>query len=312
MSKNFHQFDWDEAVEDDCRQIVLLAVREDLERQHDWTTLALVPRDARGWAAVVVREAGVVAGLPAMRLALSIFDDGVEFIEHLKDGTRARAGQTIATLKGSARTLLTAERTALNLLGRLCGIATLTAQYCAEVAGTNARIYDTRKTTPGWRRLEKYAVRCGGGQNHRSGLFDAVLIKDNHLALGAAAGSDGAFSPAEAVSRAREFLAESAAASASEMPSQMIVEIEVDTLAQLDEVLLVGPDIVLLDNMSCEQLTEAVARRDAAAANVQLEASGGVNLRAVGKLARTGVDRISVGALTHSPRCLDVGLDWLD
>ena len=179
MTKEFHQLDWDEAVEEDCRQIVLLAVREDLERQHDWTTLALVPPDARGRAAVVVREPGVVAGLPAVRLALSIFDGDVRFIEHVKDGAGVEAGQAIATLEGSARTLLTAERTALNLLGRMCGIATLTSQYCAEIAGTKARIYDTRKTTPGWRRLEKYAVRRGGGRNHRSGLFDAVLIKEH-------------------------------------------------------------------------------------------------------------------------------------
>jgi nicotinate-nucleotide pyrophosphorylase (carboxylating) len=317
MAKDFYQLEWDAAVQDDCRQIVLLAVREDLERQHDWTTLALVPAEARSRAAVVVREAGVVAGLPAVRLALSIFDggakeDGVEFVEHVKDGAHASAGQTIATLEGSARTLLTAERTALNLLGRMCGIATLTSQYCAEVAGTKARIYDTRKTTPGWRRMEKYAVRCGGGQNHRTGLFDAVLIKDNHLALGAASGPDGAYSPAEAVCRARDFLTENAGTSASDTVDEMIVEIEVDTLAQLDGVLPAAPDIVLLDNMTCEQLSEAVARRDVAAPNVQLEASGGVNLQTVGKIARTGVDRISVGALTHSARCLDVGLDWLD
>ena len=307
MTKDFHQLDWDEAVEDDCRQIVLLAVREDLARQHDWTTLALVPPGARGRAAVVVREPGVVAGLSAVRLALSIFDKDVKFTQHSEDGTHIEAGQSIATLEGSARTLLTAERTVLNLLGRLCGVATLASRYCEQVAGTQARIYDTRKTTPGWRRLEKYAVRCGGGQNHRSGLFDAVLIKDNHLALGAQGGEQSAFTPAEAVGRARKFLAENAAAG-----SEVLVEIEVDTLAQLDEVLPADPDIVLLDNMTCEQLSEAVARRDSAAPNVQLEASGGVTLETVGKIARTGVDRISVGALTHSARCLDVGLDWLD
>lgn len=312
MTKDFHQLEWDEAVEDDCRQIVLLAVREDLARQHDWTTLALVPPGARGRAAVVVREPGVVAGLPAVRLALSIFDKDVLFTPHTDDGAPARAGQSIATLEGSARTLLTAERTLLNLLGRLCGVATLASRYCEQVAGTQARIYDTRKTTPGWRRLEKYAVRCGGGQNHRSGLFDAVLIKDNHLALGAQGGEQSAFTPAEAVGRTREFLAANADATADTLPAEMLVEIEVDTLAQLDEVLPADPDIVLLDNMTCEQLSEAVARRDSAAPNVQLEASGGVTLETVGKIARTGVDRISVGALTHSARCLDVGLDWLD
>jgi nicotinate-nucleotide pyrophosphorylase (carboxylating) len=224
----------------------------------------------------------------------------------LDDGAAVAAGTHLATIRGRARTLLTAERTLLNFLGHLSGVATLTAEYVAAVAGTRARIYDTRKTTPGWRRLEKYAVRCGGGHNHRTGLFDAILIKDNHLAWGQHAGG-GHFSPAEAVLRARAFCQDTAAG--DPRPS-LLVEVEVDSLAQLDEVLPVGPDIVLLDNMSVEQLSAAVRRRDTLGAAVELEASGGVTLATVRQIAETGVDRISVGALTHSAVGLDVGLDW--
>ncbi len=197
----------------------------------------------------------------------------------------------------------------LNLLGRLSGIATLTSQYVEAVAGTGAQIYDTRKTTPGWRRLEKYAVRCGGGHNHRTGLFDAVLIKDNHLALGSrSTGKDATrFTPAEAVRRARRFIERSGLPTAN----STIVEIEVDTLEQLVEVLPAAPDIVLLDNMTPQQLRQAVATRDKIDRSIQLEASGGVNLDSVAAIAASGVDRISVGALTHSAVSLDLGLDWL-
>jgi nicotinate-nucleotide pyrophosphorylase (carboxylating) len=206
----------------------------------------------------------------------------------------------------------------------MSGIATLTRQYVEAVRGTKARIYDTRKTTPGWRRLEKYAVRCGGGSNHRTGLFDAVLIKDNHLAFGdlalgdlalgdlalgaeASSANPVSYTPAEAVLRARRFLDEQGLAA----QGCTIVEVEVDTLEQLDEVLPAGPDIVLLDNMSPPMLVEAVARRNAAGSAADLEASGGVNFATVRQIAQTGVERISVGALTHSAVCLDVGLDWL-
>ena len=194
---------------------------------------------------------------------------------------------TVATVAGAMRDLLTTERLVLNLLGRLSGVATLTRRYVEAIAGTRADIYDTRKTTPGWRRLEKYAVRCGGGRNHRTGLFDAVLIKDNHLAL-------AGIGPAEAVRRAREFLP----ARATEYPParQLLVEVEVDTLTQLDEVLPQRPDLVLLDNMPPDQLRTAVQRRNAAAPEVELEASGGVNLQTVRAIAETGVERISVGA----------------
>jgi len=228
----------------------------------------------------------------------------IDWQEEAADGDDVRAGQVVAELSGRARDLLVCERPLLNLLGRLSGIASLTRQYVHQVNGTRARIYDTRKTTPGWRRLEKYAVRCGGGSNHRTGLFDAVLIKDNHLAL---AEADGV-SPAEAVRRARAFLHETAAQRGG---NELLVEVEIDRLELLDGALAAGPDIVLLDNMVPDQLREAVARRDAQASSVELEASGGVTLQTVRSIAESGVDRISVGELTHSAPALDVALDWL-
>ncbi|MEX0586382.1 MAG: carboxylating nicotinate-nucleotide diphosphorylase [Pirellulales bacterium] len=309
---DFHQIDWNEQVADDCRQLVRLAVREDLDRGHDWTTVALVPAEAQGRAAVVARERAVVAGLPAAELVLAEMDRHVLWHPHVRDGEKVSAGETVAVLSGPARSLLTCERIVLNFLTRLSGIATLTERFVAAVAGTQARIYDTRKTTPAWRRLEKYAVRCGGGRNHRTGLFDAVLIKDNHLALGQHASSrasGGAFSAADAVRTTREFVRET---TGSETPgTQMIVEVEVDTLDQLAEVLPAGPDIVLLDNMGLADLSAAVELRDKLARDVELEASGGVTLATVGAIARTGVERISVGALTHSVAHCDLGLDWL-
>ena len=301
MGKEFAQIEWDERLEDDCRQIVRLAVREDLDYLYDWTTVALAPTDAPGRVAVVARRPGTIVGIKAAEVTLDEMDINAEWKPAVDDGQSVDAGVRVAEIKGSIRDLLTSERLLLNLIGRLSGIATLAQQYVEAVRGTKARVYDTRKTTPGWRRLEKYAVRCGGGRNHRTGLFDAVLIKDNHLALAGC-------SPSEAVLRARQFLREM-------MPDgsqadRMIVEVEVDTLDQLDNVLPHGPDIVLLDNMTVDQLREAVARRDATNSSVELEASGGVNLETVRAIAETGVDRISVGALTHSAVNLDVGLDW--
>jgi nicotinate-nucleotide pyrophosphorylase (carboxylating) len=199
--------------------------------------------------------------------------------------------------------MLTCERPMLNLLGRLSGIATLTRQYVRKIEGTRARIYDTRKTTPGWRRLEKYAVRCGGGYNHRTGLYDAILIKDNHLALA----SEENVSPADAVRKARDFLAQ---LGPENLAGDMLVEVEVDRVQQIDDVLSARPDIVLLDNMTLDQLRAAVARRDLLAPGIELEASGGVTLETVRGIALTGVERISVGGLTHAARWLDVALDW--
>ena len=189
MIKDFQQSEWNDDVAEDCLQIVRLAIREDLGRQYDWTTVSLVGSDVVSRAAVVARTGGVIAGLPAAQLALAEMDPRVVWRPLVADGAQVAAGASVATLEGPGRTLLTAERLVLNLLGRLSGIATLASAYVAAVAGTAAKIYDTRKTTPGWRRLEKYAVHMGGARNHRTGLFDAILIKDNHLAVGAAARS---------------------------------------------------------------------------------------------------------------------------
>ena len=309
MTTDFTQIVWDAALAADCRRIVQLAVQEDLGRWQDWTTVALIPSEATGRAAVVARQAGVVAGLPAAQSALAEIDPQIEWSALVVDGTMVAAGTTVATMAGSARSLLVAERLVLNLLGRLSGIATLTRRFVDAVAGTRARIYDTRKTTPGWRRLEKYAVRQGGGHNHRTGLFDGILIKDNHLAMLAAAGSSQRCTPAEAVRRAREFRA-ALVAENPDMPGPRLIEVEVDTRKQLQEILPAGPDLVLLDNMTLDQLRQAVALRDAIAPQIELEASGGVRLETVGEIARTGVERISAGALTHSAVALDFGLDW--
>jgi len=192
----------------------------------------------------------------------------------------------------------------LNFLGRLCGIANWTAEHVRLIADLPTKVYDTRKTTPGWRRLEKYAVTCGGGKNHRMGLYDAILIKDNHLACHARV-TGNLLSPSEAIRHAREFLAQQ-----PDAPSDAIVEIEVDSLVQLDDALPANPDIVLLDNMTTDQLRAAVLRRNSVNPSVQLEASGGVRLNTLRAIAETGVDRISVGALTHSAINLDLGLDW--
>ena len=308
MAKDFNQITWNAAVEEDCRQIVRLAVREDLDRLFDWTTLALVPTGATAQAAIVARQAGVACGLRAAELAISEMDVTIQLAPQVSDGEAIAAGQTLATLSGPARSLLTSERILLNLIGRLSGIATLARTYVDAVRGTKARIYDTRKTTPGWRRLEKYAVHCGGASNHRTGLFDAILIKDNHLALAAHAQGTGHLTAAEAVRRARDFVD---TMTAGQRGIPLVIEVEVDTFEQLVEVLPENPDLVLLDNMSVEQLTHAVALRDSAAPSVELEASGGVNLKTVAGIAASGVERISVGALTHSAISLDVGLDWL-
>lgn len=307
MARDFRQLTWDAVLEDDCRQLVRLAVREDLERQYDWTTISLVPQPAQGKAAVVSRQPGVVSGLQAAAVAIDEMEAELTWEPRLEEGASIAPGDVLAVLQGSARDLLTAERLVLNLLGRLCGIATLTSQYVAAVAGTGARLYDTRKTTPGWRRLEKLAVRHGGGANHRAGLYEAVLIKDNHLAFGAEGVAGQRFSPGEAVTRARQFLREMLG---DDPRAEMIVEVEVDSLDQLTAVLPAEPDLVLLDNMPPEVLRQAVALRDAAGSQAELEASGGIQLATIRAVAESGVERISVGALTHAAVTLDVGLDW--
>ena len=256
---DFTQLDWNALIEDDLRQIVRLAVREDLDRFHDWTTLALVGPDVQGRAAIVVRRPGVVAGLRALPIVIDEMHAAIEVEFTAADGDEVVAGTVVAELAGSARDMLVCERPLLNLLGQLSGIATRTREFVRRVAGTKAKIYDTRKTTPGWRRLEKYAVRCGGGTNHRTGLFDAVLIKDNHLAL---AGGEK-ISPADAVRKARDFLAQTACPTRRRGRSSWKSKSTV--CDQLEPVLAAGPDIVLLDNMRPDALREAVARRDAIA-----------------------------------------------
>jgi nicotinate-nucleotide pyrophosphorylase (carboxylating) len=310
MVREFHQTIWDEQLAGDWQAILRLAMAEDLGRRGDLTSTALIDDVAMGRAAVVARRPGVVAGLRGVEATLAAIEPRLRWIPMVEDGASVAPGQSVGTIEGPARGLLAAERILLNLLGRLSGVATLTRRYVDAVAGTKARIYDTRKTTPGWRRLEKYAVRCGGGSNHRGGLDEAVLIKDNHLAIVGQVGvrqvgMSHVLTPAEAVLQARRFVEQQAGAPA------IVVEVEVDTLEQLDGVLPVGPDIVLLDNMNPAQLREAVQRRNAVAPAVELEASGGVDLSTVRAIAETGVERISVGALTHSAVGLDFGLDWV-
>jgi len=309
LTREFTQTVWNESTERDLDRLLRLAIPEDIGEAGDLTTAALVPDDVLGQATVAVRTAGVIAGLPVGGVVLRAVDPRLEWLEKADDGQPIEAGAPVAMIRGPARSLLQAERLVLNFLGRLSGIATLTNEYVQAVAGTRARIYDTRKTTPGWRCLEKYAVRCGRGYNHRSGLFDAVLIKDNHLVLGSRSASkdETRFTPAEAVRRARRYIDKSCPSTTN----STIVEIEVDTLQQLEAVLPAGPDIVLLDNMTPDQLRQAVVIRDKGDPAIELEASGGVNLDSVADIAASGVERISVGGLTHSAVSLDLGLDWI-
>lgn len=258
----------------------------DLGLAGDLTTRALAPPGARAAAAVVARAPGRICGV---EVALTAFEllGGVESEIVTSDGEDVAAGAVVVRLEGSARTLLSAERTALNLLSHLSGVATATAELVHAVEGYPARIVDTRKTTPGLRRLEKYAVRVGGGGNHRFGLYDAVLIKDNHIALAGGVG--------EAVTWARASLGH-----------LVRLEVEVDDLGQLDEALAAGVDVVLLDNMTIDDLTRAVERTGGRALT---EASGGIDATTVSRVAATGVDLISVGWITHSAQALDLGLD---
>ena len=304
---DYRQVQWDDELEHHLRLLIRLAVLEDLDRYHDWTTLALVPAGAEGAAEVVSRQQGTLAGLAAIPVILDEMNAQITWSPIAQDSAPAQAGQSLGTLSGSSRDLLVVERPLLNLVGRLSGIATLTRQYVDQIAGSTARIYDTRKTTPGWRRLEKYAVRCGGGSNHRGGLFDGILIKDNHLAT---RDNQEAASPAAALRQVRGFIEQYQAD--NPMPENLLIEIEVDTLDQLADALAATPDIVLLDNMSAEMLQEAVACRDRLSPATQLEASGGVTLEKLAAIATSGVERISVGALTHAASALDIGLDWVD
>ncbi len=271
---------------DDLRRVVATALEEDLRYGPDATTAATVPAGAVAVGSFTLRRPGVVAGIPAALAVLDVVGDH-EVLEVAADGDRLAAGESALVVRAPVRTFLTAERTALNLLCHLSGVATATAAWVDAVAGTGARIRDTRKTLPGLRLLEKYAVRCGGGVNHRLGLGDAVLIKDNHVA---AAGSVGA-----ALRAAREH--------APHLPC----EVEVDSLDQLDEVLALGAELVLLDNFSLAATAEAVRRRGSLPTG--LESSGGLALESARTYAETGVDYLAVGALTHSVTAVDLGLD---
>ena len=270
-----------------CHSTVSLALAEDLGRAGDITSLSVIPENAPAKASIVSREAGVLAGLDLAIEAFLQNDPTANFTNAVSDGAHISAGDTVLTIEAQARGLLAGERVALNFVSHLSGIASHTAAFVAAISGTNARITCTRKTTPGLRALEKYAVRTGGGVNHRFGLDDAILIKDNHIAV---AGSVTA-----------------ALKAAKENAGHMVtIEIEIDTLEQLDEALQEGTDVVLLDNMSPDLLNKAVAMVNGKATT---EASGRVSLETVAEIARTGVDYISVGKITHSSPTMDFGLD---
>jgi nicotinate-nucleotide pyrophosphorylase (carboxylating) len=281
----------DTISDDEVLSSVRAALAEDVG-PGDVTTLAVVPDNASVRAEMVAREALVVAGLGFAEAAFKELSPSVELVPRVRDGSHLDRGAVLLGVSGSARAILTAERVALNFVQRLSGVATLTRQYVEAVSGTGAVILDTRKTTPGWRRFEKYAVSCGGGRNHRLGLYDMVLIKDNHLAALAGARPNPV---AVAVQRAR-----------NQFP-QLKVEVEADTLEDVDQAVAAGADFILLDNMSLEQLRQAVQK---CRGKVRTEASGGVTLSTVRSIAECGVDFISVGALTHSARSVDIALDF--
>lgn len=269
---------------------VMRALAEDLGQAGDITSAACIPADAMSRAALSSRRAGVIAGVDLALAAFRLVDKDIETKVVNGDGARVDDGDIVMRVEGPSRGILTAERVALNFLGRLSGVATQTALYVDAVAGTRAKIACTRKTTPGLRAFEKYAVRCGGGSNHRFGLYDAVMIKDNHIV---AAGG----------------IAEAMRAAKAAVGHMTAIEIEVETLEQLEDALEHGARIILLDNMSLDDLSLAAALNKGRAV---LEASGGVTLDSVAAIARTGVDVISSGAITHSAPCLDLGLDFID
>ncbi|PYJ05840.1 MAG: carboxylating nicotinate-nucleotide diphosphorylase [Verrucomicrobia bacterium] len=276
---------------EEAQRAVQFALAEDIG-SGDVTTLAIAPEDATATAVMRAREPLVVAGLGLAEAAFRELSAAVKIKRATEDGQRVATKATLLEIAGPARALLSAERVALNFVQRLSGVATLTAHFVEAVEGTRAQILDTRKTTPGWRRLEKYAVTCGGGRNHRFGLYDMVLVKDNHLA---ALRGESPNPIAAAVQRAR-----------ARYP-QLKVEVEADTLEQVDQALAAGADLILFDNMNPVQLRLAVQKCKGRA---QTEASGGVTLAQVRAIAETGVDFISVGALTHSARAVDIGLDF--
>ena len=375
MAKDYQAITWCSAVEDDFRSLLDIAIREDVESIGDLTSLSLIPEKAVGRAAVVARGEGVIAGMPTVQIICEAISPDLRWEPLVEDAAHVGKKQKIGILSGPARAMMQAERLILNFVARLSGIATTTNQYVQLIADTKSKVYDTRKTTPGWRLLEKYATCCGGAQNHRAGLYDAILIKDNHLALAAGRAGLGAleYDPALAVRKVRKFLEEQdelgprppvhchgnliatckmrtsllaavAEVTGSAVLSQIIaktpcheleiahkenqqvprkpadnfpakdviVEVEVDTFQQFEEVLSADPDIIMLDNMSCEMMRRAVELRNQRKPEIELEASGGITLNTIHDVAMTGVERISVGALTHSFQIFDLGLDWLE
>lgn len=275
----------------EIRRAVRAALAEDIG-SGDATTLATIPANAKSFAHMNARENLVIAGIEFAEIAFRELSPKIKIEKIARDGQKISAGKTLLKISGSTRAILSAERVALNFVQRLSGIATLTSQFVEVVRGTNAKILDTRKTTPGWRRFEKYAVACGGGKNHRLGLFDMILIKDNHLA---ALQNEKPNAIAASISRAR-----------GKFP-KLKIEVEADTLQQVEQAVNARADFILLDNMDLKQLRQAVKVVNGRA---KTEASGGVNLKTVRAIAQTGVDFISVGALTHSARAVDIGLDF--
>ncbi len=273
-------------TEEDVRQVLEVAFAEDLDAVGDITSDAVIPADVRFLGVMRARQDCVVAGLAVAQRAFAMLSDEARFAPEVNDGAAVEAGQVIAHIEGAARALLAAERTALNILQLLCGMATLTRKYVRAIEGTKAVLLDTRKTIPGLRRLSKYATRMGGAQNHRMGLYDAILIKDNHVAVTG--------SVAEAVRRARE-------------AGHAVIEVECDTLEQVREAIEAGATRVLLDNMTPEELREAVA---IVAGRAETEASGGVTLDNIRAIAETGVDYISTSRITMAAPAIDIGLDW--
>ena len=275
----------------EIRRAVRAALAEDLG-SGDATTLATVPATARSVALMRAREPLTAAGIQFAEIAFRKLSPQIKIQKLARDGQKVASGKTLLKISGSSRAILSAERVALNFVQRLSGVATATAAFANEIKGFRAKILDTRKTTPGWRRFEKYAVKCGGGKNHRIGLFDMVLIKDNHLV---ALRNEKPNAVAAAILRARK-----------KFP-KLKVEVEADTLAQVAQAADAGADIILLDNMTTTQLRQAVK---IVCGHAKTEASGGVNLKTVRAIASTGVDFISVGAITHSARAVDIGLDF--
>ncbi|MEM9413676.1 MAG: carboxylating nicotinate-nucleotide diphosphorylase [Planctomycetota bacterium] len=303
----------DDQTRADIIRLATMALEEDigssdLQVAMDCTTLSVVPENVPASASYVARDQGVVSGLAVAEVVIHEFAPQIRFEKWVEDGTTIQPQAKLATMHGEAQDILMLERTCLNFMCRLSGISSITSRFVEKISGLETEILDTRKTTPGWRRIEKYAVACGGGANHRMGLYDAVMIKDNHLAMYGAHIGNSKLSVSEAVELARKWVE----SNANKLPNggQTVVQIEVDTVEQLKIAFTAKPDIVLLDNMSVDQLRQSVDLRNKTANGILLEASGGVNYETVRPIAETGVERISIGAITHSATNFDIGLDW--